>query len=219
MQMKLLKKFLENELGLEPELFVDQFREYEKLLLEWNKKINLVSRKTESIEEHILNSIFFLKKYKFEKVREVVDIGTGGGFPGIPLKILYPEIEITLIDSIQKKTAALEDIVRNRKLKKVKVISGRAEEISENKIFRKKYDIVISKAVAPLDKLFLWGKDLLNIKGEMLCIKGGDLTDELKSLKEMNNKNNFKFNAEVVNFDFDSTYKIEDKKLVIIKFA
>ncbi|HMS65042.1 MAG TPA: 16S rRNA (guanine(527)-N(7))-methyltransferase RsmG [Ignavibacteria bacterium] len=217
MQMQLLNNFLRSELGLNPELTEGQFIRYEKLLLEWNKKINLVSRKTESIEEHILNSVFFLRKFNFDKVKKVADIGTGGGFPGVPLKILFPEIEITFIDSIKKKTAALEDIVKNMNFKNAKVICGRAEEIAGDINFRKKYNIVISKAVAPLDKLFLWGKDLLNSNGEMLCLKGGILDDELKTLIELKRTEEFKFNAEVVNFDFNIVYKIEDKKIVIIK--
>ena len=89
--MKSLSVFLEKELYItNTNVLISQFEKYEELLLNWNKKLNLVSRKTTSIEEHILNSIFFLTKYKFNGNENIIDIGTGGGFPGIPLKIIYP---------------------------------------------------------------------------------------------------------------------------------
>lgn len=215
--MKLLNKFLETELGLNPSEFEKQFLVYEKLLLEWNEKINLVSRKTVSIEDHILNSVFFLKKYDFSKIKKIADIGTGGGFPGIPLKILFPETDLTLIDSIQKKVTVLEDIVRKMNFENVNILCGRAEEISSDKKHKNKYDAVISKAVAPLDKLYLWGKDFLNKKSEMLCIKGGNIEAEQKALNNLKTKEKFRIEVKVINFDFESSYKIEDKKLVIIE--
>ena len=210
--MELVKKFLENELHLNPAEYLHKFILYEKLLLEWNKKVNLISRKSVSIEDHILNSIFFLTKYKFDKISSIADIGTGGGFPGIPLKILFPEIEFELIDSIQKKIVAVNDIIEKMNLKKIKAIYGRAEEISEESMYKKKFDIVISKAVAPLDELYICGKTFLNNKGEMLCIKGGNIEVEINSLKKLK----YKFQIKVINFDFEELYKIEGKKLVII---
>lgn len=211
--MNLLSKFLSDELNLDPELYIEQFRKYETLLLDWNKKINLISRKSTTIEDHILNSIFFLTKYDFRRIRSMADIGTGGGFPGIPLKILYPEINLTLIDSIKKKMTAVEDIVTLMNLQNVNVVCGRAEELSKDLKFRNKSDAVISKSVAPLTGLFEWGKGLLNQRGEMLCIKGGDITEELSLL----NKKKYNFNSEVINFEYDNPYGIEDKKLVVIK--
>lgn len=211
--MELVKKFLENELHLNPAEFLDKFILYERLLLEWNKKINLISRKSASIEDHILNSIFFLTKYKFDKFSSIADIGTGGGFPGIPLKILFPEIEFILIDSIQKKMVAVNDIIEKMNLNNIKVVWGRAEEISEESMYKGKFDVIISKAVAPLDEFYIWGKAFLNIKGETLCIKGGDIEEEIRSLKKLK----YKFRVKVINFDFEEPYKIEDKKLVIIR--
>ena len=211
--MNLLKKFLSDELHLNPDKYLSDFMRYEKLLLEWNTKINLVSRKTDSIEDHILNSIFFLTKFNFENIKSIADIGTGGGFPGIPLKILYPGLKLLLVDSIQKKVNVLNDIIEKMELKNTEAICGRAEIVSEETNYRNKYDCVISKAVAGLDKLYDWGNGLLNDKGTMICIKGGDIEKELTELKKLR----YNFKVEVVNFDFEKIYGIEDKKIVIIK--
>lgn len=210
--MELLKKFLENELGLNPDEYLDKFMHYEELLLEWNRKINLISRKSDSIEGHILNSIFFLTKYKLEGVSRIADIGTGGGFPGIPLKILFPQIEFLLIDSIQKKITVVKDIIESMNLKMIQAKCGRAEIISERNAYEGKFDIVISKAVAPLDQVYEWGRKFLVAEGDMLCIKGGIVDEELTSLKKLRNN----FQTRVIDFYFDKEFMIEDKKLVVI---
>lgn len=211
--MNLLKQFLSDELKLNPDKYLSDFTKYEELLLDWNKKINLVSRKTDSIEDHILNSIFFLTKFNFENIKSLADIGTGGGFPGIPLKILYPDLKLLLVDSIQKKVSVLKDIIEKLNLKNTEAVCGRAEIVSEETNYRNKYDCVISKAVAGLDKLYDWGNGFLNDKGTMICIKGGDIEKELTELKKLR----YNFKVEVVNFDFEKIYGIEEKKIVIIK--
>ena len=209
--MKTLPVFLENELGItNNDVLIPQFKKYERLLLDWNKKLNLVSRKTTSIEEHILNSVFFLTKYKLNGKENLIDIGTGGGFPGIPLKILYPDLKLTLVDSIQKKVKALDDIIIKMNFKETKAVCSRAEDLLNKKDYAKKYDIVISKAVAPLYKLYKWGKGFLNKNGRMICIKGGDISDEIKSFKRKNQ--NIKFN--VIDYRFSNVYNIEGKKIV-----
>lgn len=210
--MNLLKTFLSDELHLDPEKYLSNFELYEKLLLEWNKKINLVSRKSQSIEYHILNSIFFLTKYNLSNIESIVDVGTGGGFPGIPLKILYPELKLTLVDSIQKKANALRDISGKMKFSDVEVICSRAEDVSAETGYRNKFDAVISKAVSSLENLFIWGNKFLRKDGVMLCIKGGDISSELLEL----NKLKYNFNIEVINFNYIKEYSIEDKKLIVI---
>ena len=210
--MELLKKFLKEELGIDPESKIPEFQKYESALLEWNNKINLVSRKTESIEEHILNSIFFLKKIDIRNVFTLADIGTGGGFPGIPLKILYPNIRVTLIDSIRKKITALEDIIRQLGIDGIEAVCSRAEDLGKRKEFRRSFEAVTAKAVAPLDKLYEWSKDLLADNGKMIFIKGGDTEGELLELK----KHSGKITIEEMKFQFDPVYPIEDKKIIII---
>lgn len=211
--MELLKRFIEKELRKDPSLFINEFVIFEKLLLEWNKKINLISRKSISAEDHIINSVFFLTKYSFENVKTVADIGSGGGFPGIPLKLLFPEISISLVDSIKKKVNVQQDIIEKMELKKIEALCGRAEDLSVMSKYRSKYDVVISKAVSSLDNLYLWGKNFLNSKGEMICIKGGSIEEEISSLLKQN-KN---LSVEVVSFDKLLQYSVEDKKIVVIK--
>ena len=211
--MELLKRFIEIELKKDSSLFINEFILFEKLLLEWNEKINLISRKSVSAEDHIINSIFFLTKYSFDKVKSVADIGSGGGFPGIPLKILFPEIRITLIDSIKKKVNVQQDITERMNLKKIQALCGRAEELSVQTKYKSKYDIVISKAVSSLDNLYLWGNKFLNSNGEMICIKGGNIEEEISSLIKL--KKNL--SVEVISFEDLLPYSVEDKKIVVIK--
>ena len=211
--MKILSVFLEKELCItNTDVLISQFEKYEEFLLCWNKKLNLVSRKTTSIEELILNSIFFLTKYKLNGNESIIDIGTGGGFPGIPLKILYPDMKITLLDSIKKKVKALDDIIVKMNFKETKAVCSRAEDLSKEKDYNKKYDIVISKTVATIDKLYEWGNVFLNENGKMICIKGGDISNELDTFNKMNPDVSY----EIISFSFDDEYKIEDKKIVVI---
>lgn len=210
--MEILKKFLQNELNFPAEKLSLKFRDYSDCLLEWNKKINLVSRKLDSIESNILTSVYFLKKFSLKGNENIFDIGTGGGFPGIPLKILFPNISITLNDSIGKKILVVEDIISKLNLKGAKAVSGRAEELAKDEKYKNNYDIVISKAVADMDKLWQWGSGLLKRNGKMLFLKGGDLNDEIKVFKK-------KFpgiDYSLIDFSFPEEYKIEDKKLIII---
>lgn len=211
--MELLKRFIEKELKKDSSFFINEFILFEMLLLEWNEKINLISRKSVSAEDHIINSIFFLTKYSFEKVKSAADIGSGGGFPGIPLKILFPEIRVTLIDSIKKKVNVQQDIIEKMNLKKIEALCGRAEELSDQTKYKSKYDIVISKAVSSLDNLYLWGNKFLNSNGEMICIKGGNIEEEISSLLKL--KKNL--SVEVISFEDLLPYSVEDKKIVVIK--
>ncbi|MFA5404127.1 MAG: 16S rRNA (guanine(527)-N(7))-methyltransferase RsmG [Ignavibacteria bacterium] len=209
----MLKTFLREELKITDGNIIEKFNEYNKLLLDWNSKINLISRNSESIEAHVLNSVFFLTKHFIPDNSRIVDIGTGGGFPGIPLKILRNDLKMTLSDSIIKKANAVKEIVKNLGLRNVDVICGRAETFSKESQSKNKFDIVTAKSVAPLDKLYNWTKSFLKEKGEMIFIKGGDITEELNNLKKKN-RNIF---VEVIGFNFDPVYEIEEKKIVIIK--
>lgn len=210
--MILLKRFF-NEYKLADEQRYKDTCLYNKLILEWNSRVNVISRKNTSIENIVLNSIFFLTKYDFKSDTKVLDIGTGGGFPGIPLKILYPKINLTLCDSIQKKINVVDDIIIRMNMGDTKAVCCRAEELKKNKKHFRAYDYIVSKSVAPLSDLYKWGKDLLNKNGLFLCIKGGEMLDEIQNLTKHNNK----VSTEIIEYDFPEEYNIEDKKLVLIK--
>lgn len=204
--MNRLQTFLKKELRLEDSAVYKKFEQYNELLMDWNEKINLVSRKQENIENNIVNSIFFLTKYKMPEKFSLADIGTGGGFPGIPLKIIYPDSEIICVDSIAKKIMVVNDVIEKMNLKKISAVTGRGEEIGKKKEFSGKYDFVTAKAVAPVKEVMKFGRDFLNAKGKYILIKGGDITEELQNVK----------GYKIINFDGMEEYGVEDKKLVVV---
>ena len=211
--MKLLRSFLIDELGFENvNDKIEQFRQYEKLVFEWNDKINLVSRKTESIEKYLIGSIYFLKEYPLEGDEKIVDVGTGGGLPGIPLKILYPDLDLLLIDSIAKKINAVRDMIKKIQLKKIDAITGRAEDFADFLKYEGKFDYVTAKAVTTLANLYKFSHKFLKLSGKFLCLKGGDLAEELNELSKKNQGLQYK----VIDFSFPEKYGLIDKKLVIL---
>lgn len=212
--MLVLKRFID-EYNLADEKKYNDFCIFNSLILEWNSKVNVISRKNTSIEDIVLNSIFFLTKFNFNSKARVLDIGTGGGFPGIPLKILYPEVGIALCDSIKKKINVVDDVIKRMNLKNSAAVCSRAEELKKSEQHIGVYDYIVSKSVAPLADLFKWGKDLLNKEGIFLCIKGGDMTEEIRNLT----KRNAEAITETVEFSFPEDYRIEDKKLILIKIS
>lgn len=164
---------------------LDQFSKLENLYNEWNEKINVISRKDmESLyEKHILHSLGIAKVMAFAPGTKVLDIGTGGGFPGIPLAILFPEAEFTLIDSIGKKITVVNAVAEGIGLKNVTAVHGRAEKLKE------KFHFVVSRAVTQMPEFLRWlkgkfEKEQFNSKHNgILYLKGGDLAEELARLK------------------------------------
>jgi 16S rRNA (guanine527-N7)-methyltransferase len=179
----------------------DQFAALKGLYTEWNEKINVISRK--DIENfylhHVLHSLSIAAKFNFEKNMQVMDLGAGGGFPGIPLAIFFPEVQFHLVDSINKKLSVVKEIANAVGLKNVTTQHIRVEEIKN-----RKFDFVVSRAVAPLKDLWRWSKPLLKKSQEsgvqspqsetnselrtmnselpsrgLICMKGGDLTNEI----------------------------------------
>ncbi|AZA85932.1 16S rRNA (guanine(527)-N(7))-methyltransferase RsmG [Chryseobacterium shandongense] len=164
---------------------IEQFGKLEDLYHEWNEKINVISRKDmESLyEKHILHSLGVAKVMEFAPGTKVLDIGTGGGFPGIPLAILFPETEFTLIDSIGKKITVVKAVAEGVGLQNVNAIHGRAEKLKE------KFHFVVSRAVTQMPEFLKWlkgkfEKEQFNPKHNgILYLKGGDLAEELAGLK------------------------------------
>jgi 16S rRNA (guanine527-N7)-methyltransferase len=163
-----------------------QYKEAAKLYLDWNDKINLISRKDTDhlFERHILHSIAIAKVMAFKPKTMVLDVGTGGGFPGIPLAILFPEVHFHLVDSIGKKIMVVQDIADKLNLQNVKAEQARVETIHE------KYDFVVSRAVTRLKPFYDWvrGKFLKggfnDLNNGILYLKGGDLEEELAEVKK-----------------------------------
>ena len=185
MKEKLLKYF--------PNLSQQQLDQYELLakeFLSWNEKINLISRKdTENLfEHHILHSLAIAKVCKFKPQCEVMDIGTGGGFPGLPLAIMFPETKFYLVDSIGKKIKVVQALVEALGLKNVKAEQIRAENVNQQ------FDFIVSRAVTYLPDFMQWTKGKISkiqyhdLANGVLYLKGGDLTEELSTIKNKINQ-------------------------------
>ena len=164
----------------------DQFAALHDLYTEWNAKINVISRKDmESFyEKHVLHSLGIAKTYSFKPGQKVLDVGTGGGFPGIPLAILFPETQFHLVDSIGKKIKVVLAVAEALGLENVRADHGRAEE------FKGPYDFVVSRAVTQMQRFVPWIKGKISQKNldsdrinGLLYLKGGDLAEELGSIK------------------------------------
>lgn len=155
------------------------------LYAEWNQMINVVSRKDIDAlyERHVLHSLSIAAQFDFPEGTEIIDIGTGGGFPGIPLAIFFPKVKFHLVDSIAKKLKVVDAVAASLKLDNLTTQHTRAEDIKG-----RKFDFVVSRAVAPLKDLWGWSKPLLrnernmaDAKNGLICLKGGDLTEEIAS--------------------------------------
>ena len=165
---------------------VDLFKKHKVLFEDWNSKINMISRKDIPffVEKHLLHSLSISKVVEFMPGSKVLDIGTGGGFPGIPLAIMFPETQFTLVDSIGKKINVVSQIASELNLNNVTAINQRVEKNTEE------FDFIVSRAVAPLNKLVMWTnknikKDSFHsIKNGFLCLKGGDLKEETAVVKK-----------------------------------
>ena len=193
-----------------PNLNLESNKKIEQLYLlykNYNDKINLISRKDFHLfyERHVLHSLSISKFLQFKKNHDVMDLGTGGGFPGLPLSILFPDTNFYLVDSIKKKTDCVSKIINDLKIKNVEVVNSRSENLNN------KFDFIITRAVAPLSKLdFLTRGQFKNLSnGGLICLKGGDLSDEL---------NGFENRTQLVEI---SSYFEEDffktKKIVFLK--
>jgi 16S rRNA (guanine527-N7)-methyltransferase len=191
---------------------ISKFEQLRPLYTEWNEKINVISRKDieHLYERHILHSLAIFKFAPFQKGSKILDIGTGGGFPGIPLAIMMPKVDFVLVDSIGKKINVVNEVSSALGLSNVTAHHSRAESI------KGKFDFVVSRAVADISLLVQWSQGKISpthknaIPNGLICLKGGDLKDELKP---------FKKTIEV--YDLNSWFKeefFETKKLVYLTF-
>lgn len=181
--MTIIQKYFTNLTGLQ----VEQFAQLEALYNDWNAKINVISRKDiqNLYEHHVLHSLGIAKVVNFRDETTVMDLGTGGGFPGIPLAILFPHVQFHLVDSVGKKVKVANEVATAIGLKNVKFSHARAEEIKEQ------YDFVVTRAVMPMVDLLKVARK--NIKKEqhnavpngIIALKGGELNGEIASMKNI----------------------------------
>lgn len=172
-----------------PALTKEQFERFsgmKELYAHWNAQINVISRKDMDAfyTHHVLHSLAIAKVISFRPGTTVLDVGTGGGFPGIPLAIMFPECRFHLVDSIGKKIKVVNEVAKELGLKNVVAEQRRAEELDHT------YDFIVSRAVAPWEEIYRWTRDLIHKDGKnalpngWLLLKGGDLAEELKSVKK-----------------------------------
>ncbi len=161
-----------------------KFEIFYKYLIEKNKVMNLtaITEKNEVIIKHFLDSIALVNYIQIEK-KNIIDIGTGAGFPGIPLKILKPDIHLTLLDSLKKRINFLDEVIEKCELLDVKTIHGRAEDFAHNKDYREKYDYALSRAVSNLSTLSEYCIPFVNINGCFISYKSGNMEEELNKSK------------------------------------
>ncbi len=202
---------------------------FKTLLLDWNKKINLISRKNEEDvwKRHIALSVSMLFKINFRQTMNILDLGTGGGLPGIPLSILLPDCSFTLLDSTQKKITCVQSMIESLKLNNVKTVWGRAEELNQNNLYHHSFDAVVMRSVSNLSNLLGWGTPFLkqskgeNIGHEKLTIaapslitfKGAEIEEEEKTAKH--NFHSIVLQSIPLLFSGSEEFDNLDKKLII----
>jgi 16S rRNA (guanine527-N7)-methyltransferase len=160
-------------------------KEFNDCLMEWNKKVNLVSRRKKDVFGLIEDSRLFFGSFGSNKPVKVLDLGTGGGFPGIVIAINYPEYEIVLVDSVQKKVNAVCDIIARLGIFNVSAVCSRAEDLAKLPGHKNKYDFVVARSVAVLQDLCRWSKDLVKPGGKLVTVKGGNIKGEINAASKL----------------------------------
>lgn len=158
---------------------IEKFYKYMNILLEWNEKINLtaITEPIDIILKHFIDSLT-ISKY-IAKNAKIIDIGTGAGFPGIPIKIIREDVEIVLLDSLNKRVNFLNDVISKLDLKNIKAIHSRVEELGKNKQYREMFNVATSRAVANMSTLSEYLLPLIKENGIAICMKGSDYKEEL----------------------------------------
>ncbi len=197
---------------------IKSIERYANELKYWNSKVNLISRKDEDniFERHILHSLSISKYFDFPNKAKVLDVGTGGGLPGIPLKIANPHIDLLMVDSISKKIKITQMFAQHTGLRKISAICARAEDLAEFQDYRKKFDFVISRAVAKIELIIGWTAKLIKPSAKIILLKGGNLDEEIDSAKKL--LNNIKI--DVINIDMMGVpyFKEDNKKIIVCSF-
>lgn len=177
------KECIKNNINIKEEK-IKLFYDYMKYLLDWNEKINLTAIKEEKefIVKHFVDSLSISEIVGDNK--RIIDVGTGGGFPGIPLKLLNENLNVSLVDSVNKKIMVLNDIINKMKLENIEAIHTRAEDLAQNKEYREGFDMAVSRAVSNMNTLVEYLLPFVKIGGYVVCMKGPGYEEELNSSKK-----------------------------------
>ena len=192
-----------NKLSIElNEKHVKQFIKFYEMLVEWNKVMNLtgITEYDEVVEKHFVDSLSIVNVVDMNDIHKVIDIGTGAGFPGIPLKIAFPHLEITLLDSLNKRIKFLNAVIDELGLENIHTIHGRAEDFAKQENYREKYDLCVSRAVANLSTLSEYCLPYVAVDGMFVPYKSGDIEEEL---------NNSKKAIQILGGKIENTFKFE----------
>lgn len=178
------EKFIENLLsfGIElDDIKLEQFHKYYELLIEWNRNINLtaITEYGDVLTKHFLDSLAIVKTIDCKRTLSLIDVGTGAGFPGIPIKIVFPNIKVTLLDSLKKRVNFLDEVIKNLSLTDIEAIHGRAEDFAKEDKLREQYDISVSRAVANLSTLSELCLPYVNVNGKFIAYKSEKADIEL----------------------------------------
>lgn len=195
-----------------------QFEKYYDLLIEWNNKMNLtaITDFDDVILKHFLDSISIVKYVDFSRIKKCIDIGTGAGFPGIPLAIVFPEIQFTLLDSLNKRVKFLKEVSELLGLNNIEEIHGRAEDYASNMNYREMYDLCVSRAVSKLSVLSEYCMPYIKVGGKFVSYKADHIEDELMDAKnaiyQLGGKLQKTYSFELFDSGNHRTFVVIDKK-------
>ena len=192
-----LKKYIEKVGIILTDKQVCQLDKYYEMLVEKNKVMNLtaITEYRDVVIKHFADSLAIINSFNIEKVSSMIDIGTGAGFPGIVLKIVFPDIRVTLLDSLNKRINFLNEVINELSLKDICTIHGRAEDFAHNASYREKFDLCVSRAVANLSTLSEYCIPFVKIGGNFISYKAGDCSEEVDNAKTAISK----LGAEIIN--------------------
>lgn len=174
------------EIGIDlTDLQVDQFDKFYQMMVEWNKVMNLtgITEYGEVVEKHFIDSLSIVKIIDINEVSAIIDVGTGAGFPGIPLKIAFPHLKITLLDSLNKRIKFLNEVINETGLDNISTIHGRAEDFAKQDEYREQFDLCVSRAVANLATLSEYCLPYVKVGGKFVSYKSGEIDEEVENSK------------------------------------